>query len=44
MIAARSEQAMGRRQMVAGHTHEQMMLVVITHPIRATVKRAIRPA
>ena len=34
MIAARSEQAMSRRQMVAGHTHEQMMLAVIIDPIR----------
>ncbi len=34
MIAAGPQQAMGRRQIVAGHTHEQMMLAVIIDPIR----------
>ena len=38
MLAARSEQAMRRRQMVAGHTHEQMMLAVIIDPIRRNRK------
>jgi len=38
MIAAGFKQAMGRRQMVAGHTHEQMMLAVIIHPIRRNRK------